>query len=114
MYVEVKKISDYKLFLPQSLDLDDLNIFKEEKDLEIDLLIIVGGDGSILWSLLSFRDRAPPPVVAFGKVSKIINYLSLGNSWIFVQFQYKDIQRDYNIYHETDFNGTEFKSREKE
>ena len=66
-------LPEYKLFLPPKLSLNDLTSFEEEDEHEIDLLVVVGGDGTILWSLLHFKSRVPPPILAFGKVNNSLN-----------------------------------------
>ena len=71
VYVEGKMLPIYKLHLPKNLSMDDLIAYQQEDEYDIDLLVVVGGDGSILWSLLYFKDRIPPPVIAFGKVMQV-------------------------------------------
>ena len=36
---------------------------------QIDFMVIVGGDGAVLWGLQYFKDKVPP-VLAFGRVTK--------------------------------------------
>jgi NAD kinase len=47
--------------------------YKEEEEMEVDLLIIIGGDGSILWALQYFHNRITPPILAYSKGT--LNYL---------------------------------------
>jgi NAD+ kinase len=47
--------------------------FNGEEETTIDLLVIIGGDGSILWALQYFQNSIPPPVLAFSKGT--LNYL---------------------------------------
>jgi len=47
--------------------------YKEEEEHNIDLLIVIGGDGSILWALQYFHHRVSPPILAFSKGT--VNYL---------------------------------------
>lgn len=49
------------------------SIYREEEEQNIDLLIIIGGDGSILWGLQYFHKRITPPILAFSKGT--LNYL---------------------------------------
>lgn len=49
-----------------------------ETEKKIDLLIIIGGDGSVLWALQYFKNKVPP-VLAFGRVTL---HIIRGNSII--------------------------------
>lgn len=49
------------------LETKDLIEFKNEDSDKIDLLIVVGGDGTVLWALQYFKNHVPP-IIAFGKV----------------------------------------------
>ena len=42
--------------------------YQEKDEQNIDLLIVVGGDGTILWALQYFSKRIAPPVLAFASV----------------------------------------------
>ena len=43
--------------------------FNEDEEIKIDLAIVIGGDGSILWTLKHFQDaKNTPPILAFSKV----------------------------------------------
>ena len=55
--------------------------YKEEEEHNIDLLIVIGGDGSILWALQYFHHRVSPPILAFSKVKRNMVYSKdyLGN-----------------------------------
>lgn len=44
------------------------SIYREEEEQNIDILLVIGGDGSILWALQYFHKRITPPILAFSKV----------------------------------------------
>jgi len=70
--------------------------YKEEEELNIDLLIIIGGDGSILWALQYFHHRITPPILAYSKVRIYSNPFSFGyreHSIIFATFQYRIMRK---------------------
>ena len=43
-------------------------VYSENNGKNLDLLITIGGDGTILWTLNMFQSTIPPPVLGFGKV----------------------------------------------
>lgn len=47
----------------------NFTIFDNEKDeLDIDLIITIGGDGTILWAVSLFQKRDVPPIIGISKV----------------------------------------------
>jgi NAD kinase len=42
----------------------------EKHEHSIDLIITVGGDGTVLWASGLFQNRIVPPMVCFGKVNE--------------------------------------------
>lgn len=61
-------MKDYKNLEGHSLNTDDLCVYNKENEENIDLLVIVGGDGTLLWALQYFSHRIPPPILAFSNV----------------------------------------------
>jgi NAD kinase len=62
-------LKDYENLESHGLKLDELAVYKNEDEDNIDLLIIVGGDGTLLWALQYFTHRIPPPILAFSNVT---------------------------------------------
>jgi len=70
IYVESSVVDEIKLANLENFQFEDVKRFDPEKDeLKIDLLITIGGDGTILWSLRYFQHRVSPPIITFDKGS---------------------------------------------
>jgi len=66
--MDKKNLEELQEQAPKDYNLKDIKEFNSQNEMTIDLLVVVGGDGSILWALMHFKNRVPPPVVGFGKV----------------------------------------------
>ena len=66
-YIEQKFESIYKQNIRVDLEPKDLINFDEKDAEKIDLLITIGGDGTVLWALQYFK-ASVPPIISFGKV----------------------------------------------
>ena len=72
LYVEENCIEETKLVSENDHLSDSLIPFQEKDEMNIDLLIVIGGDGTILWALQYFTKRITPPVLAFSSVNYCI------------------------------------------
>mmetsp|Transcript_35342 Transcript_35342/g.31801 ORF Transcript_35342/g.31801 Transcript_35342/m.31801 type:complete len:155 (-) Transcript_35342:457-921(-) len=67
IYVEPVCLEEFKSIDYEGINKDELYPFQPEDEKKIDLIIVVGGDGSILWCLKFFQNRIAPPIVTFSK-----------------------------------------------
>jgi NAD kinase len=72
IFVEQACVEELKTRAQEKLDFDFYE-FNDEEANTIDLLVVIGGDGSILWALQYFQNSGAPPVLAFSKGT--VNYL---------------------------------------
>lgn len=67
----------------KSKDTNKLDFYglSDGEEVNIDLAIVIGGDGSILWTLKHFQDaKNTPPILAF---SKVIIFEGWKNSFLY-------------------------------
>ena len=74
-----------KIFVPQN-NLEELDSktskelkailkpYTEDQELNIDLVVTIGGDGTILYALKNFQQKVAPPVLAYSRVRYISKY----------------------------------------
>jgi len=72
IFVEEACIEELKVRSSGRLNFDFYELTGDD-EANIDLIIVIGGDGSILWALKYFQHREAPPVLAFSKGT--VNYL---------------------------------------
>lgn len=53
----------------KGLSFDNYNVFSEENHDEIDYIITLGGDGTLLWATKQFNRGAVPPLITFSQGS---------------------------------------------
>jgi NAD kinase len=69
IFVEEASFEELKAKDSHKLDFYEFGGHDETK---FDLAIVIGGDGSILWTLKHFQDaKTTPPILAFSKVQAI-------------------------------------------
>ena len=68
IFVEKECFDEFKSKEVES-ETSNLKEFSGEEESQIDFLIIVGGDGSILWALQYFQNSKVPPIISFSQVN---------------------------------------------
>jgi NAD kinase len=74
VYIETPALPDFEPFKDEKFLLDKLKTYNCKLEDAMDLSIIVGGDGTILWALQYFSHRIPPPIMAFSNVILLLPY----------------------------------------
>jgi NAD kinase len=68
IYVEPLVLEEYKTKNVENFNIENIKAFDAEKDERIiDLLITIGGDGTILWALKYFQHKSSPPIITFDR-----------------------------------------------
>ena len=103
IYLEAPTIAEMKADI-EDIPKDNIVEFNASKhEMEIELIFTVGGDGTILWTVNYFPNRAMPPVFTIDRVlfkSFAVWLILVGNAWIHVQLFIENISRNGEITHD--------------
>lgn len=70
IFLEAPTLNEMKSFLTDNIKEDVIVEFDPAKhEMDIELLITVGGDGTILWTVNYFQNRSLPPMFTIDRVN---------------------------------------------